>query len=87
MAKSVALTLIRQESAICGAGAFRGDNDAVSVALHALVDFAQELFLIEGDFREQNNMWRVAALVRSQRAGACDPASVSTHHLENEDFG
>ena len=87
VAEGVGGTGIREEGAILVVHALGGDDHAIAPFLHGLANTGQELRTIEGDFRKQNDMWRISGLARSKSAGRGDPAGVTTHHFEDEYLG
>ena len=62
-----------------------GDRDnAVIVPLRGLLDFGQEPSLVKRNFGKQQNGWSVAFVVGGERASGGHPASVPTHHFQDE---
>jgi len=85
MAKRITRTLFGEEGAVWVMAAFRHHHGAIAVLLHQLVDASEEFFLIELNFREQDDDRN--AMVLNQSTCSRDPASVTAHHFEHEHFG
>ncbi|MNC86513.1 hypothetical protein D3C83_21830 [compost metagenome] len=65
-----------------------GDADGtVAVLADGVVHFREEFFLVEGDFREQQDVRCFAFLVLGEPARRGDPAGVPSHHFQDEDAG
>ena len=87
MTESIDTACVGEEGAVFVAGAFGHRDHTVAVLFYHPVDFVQELVLIKGDFREQDDMRCIAILLLSQTRGGGNPAGVTAHHFHDEYLG
>ena len=65
-----------------------GDHDgAVAIALHTGFHLVQKGGLVEGNFREDDQMRRLAFLFCGEPCGTGNPAGVAAHYFHHEDLG
>ncbi len=87
MAKGVAPSGCRQETAVGMAETLGDPDDTVAMLAHRRLDAGEKGRFLKGEFREQQEMWRLTLLLSSQPASSGNPARVTAHHLQNEHPG
>ena len=85
MTEGITGTLFGEELAIRVVAAFRNHDGAETVLLDVFIHLGKEFLLIEFHFREQDDHRN--AMIFHQAARSCDPASMTTHHLDDEHLG
>ena len=84
MAEVVASSLFCQELTIRIMCAFRNNDGAVAMFFNFCINGCNKFFLIEFNFREKCDNRN--AIVFNQCTSSCDPASMTAHNFDNEDF-
>ena len=64
----------------------RDDGTTVTMAFHVLLHFGEEVLWLERNFREQNDMWRIAFFLGGEAARRGNPARVTPHDLHDKNF-
>ncbi len=85
--EGVGAALVGEEGAVGMAHALGDHHHTVAVALHRVMYPRQEGLAVEGHFRQQDDVGRVALFLAGQPRGRGDPARVPAHGLEHEDLG
>ena len=87
MSKGILESLVGEKLALAVGNAFRDNDGNIAVFFHLGLDLGQELRLVEGYFREQDDDWQVAVFRAGHTAGCRDPAGMAAHYLEYEYLG
>ncbi len=87
VAKGVREARLGQEASLAVLRALRGNDDAVTPALHCALHPGQELLAVKRHFRKQDDMGGIALLFRCEPGSGGDPPRVAAHDLKNENLG
>jgi len=87
MAKRVLAAGFGEKGPIGIVGAFADNDRAIAVFANTFFHLGKESSFVESDFREHDDVWRIAFLLGSKAGSSRDPASMTAHYFHHEHLG